>query len=190
MYFASAEEQRWVQRGLLPEARRRPVVEELRGWNWDRPPLKPIYDRLLGVFEVAGKYCPTGRDVFLRRVEGVQVAPSAAMRDGRVLHQVVADVLTAAKRVIYAHGSGSTRLLEGLTARPRSEEAEGEPVPPDPDSIGERAQAVRAFEAHRVVERVEGVLARQPHVQGGCAGDAGAAGERGGEAGRPLRRLE
>ena len=71
MYFASAEEQRWVQRGLLPEARRQPVAEELRGWSWHQPPLKPVYDRPLGVYEVAGKYCPTGRDLFLRRVQEV-----------------------------------------------------------------------------------------------------------------------
>ena len=106
MYFASVEEQRYVQRGLLPEARRQPVAEELRGWNWPQPPLKPIYAEPRGVYEIAGKYCPTGRDVFLRRVHGLQAPPNQGMREGRVLHQLVANLFVEAKRLIYLHGDG------------------------------------------------------------------------------------
>jgi len=165
VYFASSEEQRWVQRGLLPEARRQPVAEELRGWSWDRPPLKPIYERPLGVFEIAGKYCPTGRDVFLRRVESVQVPPNTGMREGRTLHQAVADVLTQAKRLVYAHGPASVPFLEALSVPPTIEQEGGAPPIVDPELLSTKARALRAFEARRIVERVEGVLARQPHAQ-------------------------
>ncbi len=165
MYFASAEEQRWVHRGLLPEARRQPVAEELRGWNWDRPPLRPIYDRPLGVYEIAGKYCPSGRDVFLRRVEQVQAAPNAGMREGRALHRVVADVLTEAKRLVYVHGQTCVPFLERLVSPPREGGEDGDPRDDEPDLLSVKARQVRAFEVHRIVERVEGVLARQPYVQ-------------------------
>lgn len=166
MYFASAEEQRWVQRGLLPETRRQPVADELRGWSWDRPPLKPIYDRPLGIYEIAGKYCPTGRDVYLRRVERIQAAPNAGMLEGRRLHQVVAEVLTAAKRLIYLHGQGSVPFLERLADAERTDDrVDGPDAPIDLDSLSARARAVRAFEVRRIVERVESVLAHQPYVQ-------------------------
>ena len=165
MYFASVEEQRWVQRGLLPEARRRPVADELRGWSWDRPLLKPVYDQPLGVYEVAGKYCPTGRDVFLRRVEGVQVAPNAGMREGRLHHRVVAEVLTEAKRLVYIHGPASVPFLEALAPPPPVEAEGGFPPTGEQEQLHAKAWALRAFEARRIVERVEGVLAHQPHVQ-------------------------
>lgn len=164
MYFPSADEQRWVQRGLLPEARRQPVADELRGWNWDRPPLKPVYDRLLGVYEVAGKYCPTGRDVYLRRVTGAQGPPNLGMREGRALHGVVAEVLTAAKRLIYAHGSACVPFLEELSGRCDGEETAVAVSPAEQDQLSAKVRAVRRFEVRRLVERVEGVLARQPHV--------------------------
>jgi CRISPR-associated protein Csa1 len=165
MYFASAEEQRWVQRGLLPEMRRQPVAEELRGWHWDRPPLKPIYDRPLGVYEIAGKYCPTGRDVYLRRVERMQAAPNTGMIEGRRLHQVVADVLTAAKRLIYLHGQASVPFLEGLAGGVSGEQGDDLDPPEDRELLPAKARAIRAFEVRRIAERVEAVLAHQPYVQ-------------------------
>jgi CRISPR-associated protein Csa1 len=164
MYFASSEEQRWVQRGLLPEARRQPVADELRGWNWDRPPLKPIFDGLLAVYEIAGKYCPTGRDVYLRRVERLQARPNVGMVEGRRLHQVVAEVVTEAKRLVYLHGAGSVSQLERLAEDrlPGGDEAVSEV---GPESLAEKARMLHRFEVRRIVERVEAVLALQPHVQ-------------------------
>lgn len=165
MYFASAEEQRWVQRGLLPDARREPVADELRGWSWDHPPLKPIYDRPLGVFEIAGKYCPTGRDVYLRRVENVQAAPNVGMREGRRLHQVVADVLTEAKRLIYIHGPASVPFLEALSGVTGVYQDDDAPPTAGQDLLSAKARALRAFEVRRIVERVEAILAHQPYIQ-------------------------
>ncbi|MCC7367688.1 MAG: type I-A CRISPR-associated protein Cas4/Csa1 [Chloroflexi bacterium] len=165
MYFASTEEQRWVQRGLLPDLRRQPVAEELRGWNWDRPPLRSIYDRPLGVYEVAGKYCPTGRDVFLRRVQQLKTVPNVGMREGQRLHRVVADVLTEAKRLIYVHGQASVPFLEALASGVRSRDEDDARPTEEDDLSATKVRAVRAFESRRIVERVEAVLARQPHIQ-------------------------
>ena len=66
---------------------RDPIPEEFRGWSWWRPPLRPRASFGLGVSEVAYRYCPSRRDVWLRRVAGVE-APriSNGMARGRVVH--------------------------------------------------------------------------------------------------------
>jgi CRISPR-associated protein Csa1 len=153
MYLLSADERRYVQRGLLPEARRQPVADELRGWSWPQPPLKPVYSQPLGVYEIAGKYCPTGRDVFLRRVLHTVARPSPVMEQGRRIHQVVADVFSDAKRLVYQYGSSCIPHLERLV--------ESASLAPGREPL---AEAVRAFEAHRIVERVEEVLALHRYV--------------------------
>lgn len=164
MYFLSDEERRYVQRRLLPEARQRPVADELRGWSWARPPLQPIYAAPLAVYEVAGKYCPTGRDVYLRRVERLGARPNRGMVEGRTLHQLVAELLVEAKRLIYQHGAGCLEALDALRAQPWPAV---EPLPLGSSELGElrgKLDAVRAYEARRIVERVQDVLARQPHA--------------------------
>jgi CRISPR-associated protein Csa1 len=74
MYFLTDEEKKLVTKGYLPKARELGVAEELRGWNWNIPPLAPVYDLRMAVYEIAGKYCDTGRDIFLRRVEGKKLS--------------------------------------------------------------------------------------------------------------------
>jgi len=66
---------------------RDPVAEELRGWSWYQPPLRPRAFLELGVSEVAYRYCPTRRDLWLRRRVGVQGEPSEAMRRGAAIHE-------------------------------------------------------------------------------------------------------
>ncbi len=64
-----------------------PVEDGLRGWSWDRPPLRPRAYLGLGVSEVAYRYCPTMRDIYLRR-SGVRVPASRAMENGSLIHAV------------------------------------------------------------------------------------------------------
>jgi CRISPR-associated protein Csa1 len=164
MYFPSEEEQRFVLRRLLPEVREQGVAEELRGWAWERAPTRPIYDVPLAVYELAGKYCGSGRDVYLRRVLGLRAPPNRGMLDGRALHALVADLLVEAKRLIYQHGQACLEALDGLRHRPL-------PVPAEPTSgtqawleLGHKMDLVRAFQARRIVQRVEDVLTRQPNA--------------------------
>lgn len=160
MYFLSAEERRYLQRGLLPEARRQSVAEELRGWNWPLPPLKPIYAQPLGVFEVAGNYCPTNRDLFLRRVQRSPLVATPAMREGKLLHRVVADTLTEAKALVYQHGAACIPHVERLAAyTPQYVSALA--IGP---ALQEQAQALRRFEARRSAERIAEVLSRYPSI--------------------------
>lgn len=160
MYFLSDEERRYVLRRLIPQARANPVHPELRGWNWDRPPLTPIYDLRLGVYEVAGQYCDSGRDLYLRRVAAIRQPPNTAMIEGKVLHTAIAALILEAKRAIYAHG---TDCMEALLALEKAEL--DSLVPPDGSAeVRQKAMLLWSFEHRRVVARVQEVLAHQPHI--------------------------
>ncbi len=171
MYFLSDEERRYVLRKLLPESRRGDVHSELRGWSWRDPPLSPVYDVPLGVSEIAGRYCGTARDVYLRRVVGVKAPPNVAMVEGRLLHRAVAGQLLRAIQTVYTHPVGSVlQALEGL----RTPCLDDEDVATLPEQvrcqIRGKVEALAEFEYHRIVTRVADVLARQPRVgQGGLA---------------------
>jgi CRISPR-associated protein Csa1 len=161
MYFPSDEERRLIAQRLLPEARAQGVADELRGWAWQEAPVRPVYDLPLAVYEIAGKYCPSGRDLYVRRVLGRRGTPNRGMLEGRALHALAAELVVDAKRLIYQHGAGCLEPLEALRGRPL-------PLPDDGLGVegwldlGRKLEVVRAYQVRRIVERVEGVLARQP----------------------------
>ena len=105
-----------LMRGRLREVG---VSDDLRGWSWDRPPVGPPYgDILLSVSELAGRYCETLRDVYLRRVLRLRVPFSIKLFDGLVLHRVASETLTLVKKTLYSRGviSGAD-LIEELLPR-------------------------------------------------------------------------
>ncbi len=76
-------------RRLYHWARNDPVDDELRGWNWDKPPIKPRAYLGLGVYEIASKYCPTRRDIWLRRKMGIKPEATKPIQTGRLLHDAI-----------------------------------------------------------------------------------------------------
>jgi CRISPR-associated protein Csa1 len=96
MYFLSDLERKYLIHKLLPSAREVGVTPELRGWNWHTAPLKPFHENVkIPMYAVCSKFCPTGRDVYLSFVEGVQGAVNFRVALGKVLHGVVSDCLQA-----------------------------------------------------------------------------------------------
>ncbi|MDH7556907.1 MAG: type I-A CRISPR-associated protein Cas4/Csa1 [Candidatus Methanosuratincola sp.] len=95
MYFLSNMDQKKLVDRILPTARSVGVSEDLRGWNWHRPPLKPVYDERVPMYAVCSKYCPTSRDIFLNKVVGVSPKPSQAVVLGTALHRVVSTVISS-----------------------------------------------------------------------------------------------
>ncbi|HDD26873.1 MAG TPA: type I-A CRISPR-associated protein Cas4/Csa1 [Acidilobales archaeon] len=75
------------------------IDEDLRGWNWDRPPLKPRAYLGLSMYDVVS-YCPTKRDVWLRRVKRVHVEPSLPMKVGSLVHEVIHGVSMIARKYL------------------------------------------------------------------------------------------
>jgi len=169
VYFLTSDEKRYLSKSLFPRAREMVIAEELRGWSWNEAPLAPVFDVRLGVYEVAGRYCPTARDVYLRRVLGVRVPPSPAMLEGRILHQTLSEIFLKAKRRIYADGLDDPaglidRLKQDLVLGPYPW---GDDAPGDPlirERIERRRAALAAFEAPRILARIYEVLALQPYV--------------------------
>jgi len=93
-----------------------PVEEELRGWNWDRPPLRPRAYLGLGVSEVAYRYCETRRDVFLKRM-GVAGERTQPLVNGGLVHSVLEAAASDVKRELALGASGweaYERLAAGL----------------------------------------------------------------------------
>lgn len=90
-----------VIRRLYTWSRNDPVDEELRGWNWDKLPLKPRAYFELGVSEIASQYCETRRDVWLRRVMGVKPEPSDLMVKGRYVHEAITRAIREVARLAH-----------------------------------------------------------------------------------------
>ncbi len=171
MYFFTDEEKKHLYRGLLPKAREMGVADELRGWNWPFPPLAPIYDVLLAIYEVAGAYCPTGRDLYLRRVKGIKTRPNLAMQKGTVLHGALVHLIVAAKRIIYEEGVANyQKIVARLNELP--------PYPPeywpgevdtgeDPENYARLLRNVKVltdFEKSRLIARTQEILVKQPYI--------------------------
>lgn len=87
---------RWL-RVLRSLAEGYPVESELRGWSWQFPPVRPRSYLGLSVQD-AVSYCPTKRDVWLRRVAGVRAQPTQHMRTGSAVHDVVFSVASLVRR--------------------------------------------------------------------------------------------
>jgi len=112
VYYLSSNEKRRLFKGYLTKARKDPVSDMWRGWSWDKPPIEPPYDDItLSIYEIAGQYCESGRDIYLRRVERVRRPPNPRMVRGLVLHRVVEEVVTRAKVIAYSEGGVPGQVL-------------------------------------------------------------------------------
>ena len=123
---------------LRQELSERPISNELRGWSYEAPPIKPLSTSLkLGVGELAGRYCETLRDIYLKRVLGVRPPPNFKMARGIAFHEVMKVVLFDIKKFIYENLSGGGKsLLTSLL--PRSESVGFDAVSKAEAALGSR----------------------------------------------------
>jgi CRISPR-associated protein Csa1 len=158
MYFLTEEERRYLQRRLLPEARKIQVDPTLRGWRWAEidMPGRPTYEAPLGVWEVAAGYCASGRDAYVRRVLHQKPAPTVEMAEGAALHAFAAAWVTAAKRLLY---TTATPLVMEALPRLFTEVAISADGP-----LGLKMETMRRFETIRLQGAVQEALARQPDM--------------------------
>lgn len=167
MYFLSQEERKHLLKGYLPRSREVDIAEELRGWNWNEPPLVPIYDIKLPLYEIANKYCDTGRDVYLKRVENVKVQPNTDMITGSAFHGILVSFIVKAKKLIYNLGVDEyTKIFDELKV-PDYNALESQNSLLDAtvyESIKSKARLIWEYEYTQAVGRIQDVLARQPYV--------------------------
>lgn len=98
----------------------RGINEELRGWSFEEPPVQPPGEaHLLSVSELAGRYCRSLRDIYLRRVLKVGPPPSVKLVRGLAFHVVCHRLLFEVKRLIFEEFQGVTgfRVVEKLLPR-------------------------------------------------------------------------
>jgi CRISPR-associated protein Csa1 len=159
---------------LRREFEGRGVSEELRGWSFDSPPVEPPSRSVLfSVSELAGRYCESMRDIYLRRVLNVKPPPSVKMARGVVLHAINREVLSIVKRLLFSGGvKCGSELVENLLPMTGSvvdkaiSEAEGLLA-----SFGEdvrvqlrgEASAFFRFLSIQAAARVDQVISKYPH---------------------------
>jgi len=99
VYFLNDVEHKYIVMNLRPKIRANPVPEELRGWNWHSPPLKPYYDVKLPMYLVCSSYCKTARDVYLTMVEGKKGEEDFNISLGKAVHEAIAGAIREAKKL-------------------------------------------------------------------------------------------
>ncbi|AEM38372.1 CRISPR-associated protein, Csa1 family [Pyrolobus fumarii 1A] len=96
-----------------------PVEERYRGWSWHSSPVKPRYFVGLGVSEVAYRYCPTRRDLWLRRVRGLRGQPTEAMLKGRIVHEAFRLAARDLSRLVLGEGKSTEDAVAELVGGAR-----------------------------------------------------------------------
>lgn len=94
------------------------VDPKLRGWHYRRRPVKPkVRDTHLPVSSIVSDYCSTARDLYLRRVMGVEAPPGPPLVRGVLYHNTLEAVVTYAKNLIYQGLGPDLELVYKLLAR-------------------------------------------------------------------------
>lgn len=94
------------------------VSDSLRGWSWQEPPVAPLIKGVyLPVSEVASRYCPTMRDLYVRHVENVKARPSKPMAEGAVIHEVVTRFFIEFKRLAYSGLGSGFEIVQRMSER-------------------------------------------------------------------------
>jgi len=167
MYFLTMEERQYLIKGLLPKSREIPVSNELRGWNWNQPPLASSYEIKLALSEVASKFCSTGRDLYLKRVLGEKASPNILMIEGLILHDVLAKIFIKAKKLIYTLGvSQFFSIIEELSKIDYSidEKWKKSLEKQDLAKIEKEIRIIWDFEHRSITSRLQETLAKQPYI--------------------------
>lgn len=157
------------------ELEERGIQEELRGWNWSNPPVSPpLKEMTLSVSELASRYCPTMRDIYLRRVKFIRPPPSIKMARGIAFHKISHDSLIDVKRIIYSSENLSGSLvIEKLLPRAKEEaeasvkEAEGktmELTQQDRQTLLKECEDLYKFLVIQAASQVDQAMSKFPHA--------------------------
>jgi CRISPR-associated protein Csa1 len=146
------------------------VSDDLRGWNWSSdalsPPLEGIY---LGVSEITNRYCPTYRDIYLKRVLGIPAPHSYKTVRGWIYHAVCKKVVEKTKSKLYLEGlmNGSKLYTSLITDKKDVLEKilEEYGIPKhlqtqDIDKIWREAETLYNFLALQAASRLDKVLSK------------------------------
>lgn len=167
--IATDAERKIFLKKMLPQARSLDIDDDNRGWNWHRPPLEPRYEERLGVSDVSNGYCPTHRDLYLSRVLKYRLKPNYFMISGKTFHQILVDVVTHAKKLIYTIGASDLKRFGNELHKPVTINwpAEVNTLTDEQKAeLIEKGKLLRDYEQSRICSRIEEILTQQPYI--GC----------------------
>jgi CRISPR-associated protein Csa1 len=75
---------------------------ELRGWSFDKPPVRPPAHLGIALSDFAYGYCPTGRNLYLKYVLRERPQPAKPLLEGSALHAALFKALEDFRRFVYA----------------------------------------------------------------------------------------
>ena len=163
-----------IVKGLFAQIPGTGVAEELRGWNWHQP-LEPVYEVLLPLYQIAGKYCNSGRDVFLNKVEKYKGKPNTAMLLGLLFHSLIAFMLVRTKKLIYLYGTNIEMISQELNGAlkeflessadvyqqlSKAADCQNGVI----SSAKECLEQLFNYEYYRITSRIQDILSRQPYI--------------------------
>jgi len=166
MFFVDTLEVEKRIRIMRKELEKFGISDELRGYNWDSPPVEPIeYGIKLSVSDFCG-ICQTMRDIYLKYVEGLKPKPNAYMLSGLAYHEVIKEALYQIKRLIYQRPVNGSEIIEELFSSDI------------PDAICDRLNVnssirenCRKFFKYIVIQcssQIDRILAKYPYADADC----------------------
>jgi CRISPR-associated protein Csa1 len=176
MYFLPDEVKRRMLRRYRKRSREIVVDERFRGWAWEFSPIDPPYDYLLPLSDLAGRYCESMRDIYLRHVEQKRKPTTAQMIEGKLYHEVVCLAIENAKRGLYTEGAtdGNTvgifltqirdEVISELISSTKSPLIHDRGGHWDSSHVRDNLEWVWTFETHQIVASIERVLSFQPYI--------------------------
>ena len=102
VFYLTAQDHKYLLNRILPLAREVGVSQELRGWSWYKEPLKPYHPERISMFSVCGRFCESGRDVYLTYVEKKQPRRTREILLGASVHNMLEHLFTEARRGNFA----------------------------------------------------------------------------------------
>lgn len=151
------------------------ISEELRGWNWQNPPVEPPSRSLFfGVGDLAARYCETLRDVYLKKVENVKPPPNLKMFEGIVYHSVATDAVTRVKSTLFEKGLiGGADIVEDLMPMVENVcerliwealNTVGRLEERDVEIVGRKARSFYRYLLVQAASQVDLTLSKFPHI--------------------------
>ncbi|MBP1357735.1 MAG: type I-A CRISPR-associated protein Cas4/Csa1 [Sulfolobus sp.] len=98
MYFTIEEVSLYAERiKQIP----RVISDELRGWNWNEPPIVTHSEKRLGVSDITGGLCPNGRILYLRYIQKIKEPIQLELLRGSLIHETYTMVVEQTKHYLY-----------------------------------------------------------------------------------------
>jgi CRISPR-associated protein Csa1 len=164
LYFLTDDERKKLLKSFLPKSREQGVAEELRGWNWHQPPLEPVYDVRLPLYQIANKYCGSGRDLYLHRVEKKKSIANIAMKKGSLYHDLIVQILVQTKKLIYQHHLNAEAILAELTLFLPHFTAQNKELLQQNPEIQEQIIQIFNYMLSIISSRLHETIVRQPYI--------------------------